>query len=93
MSGIKLEVTAGAVFYTVKVLKGYPILRGKTGALKSNCELSKVGTLMTEILGILSGAAHLLSLESLVHTFPPYGEWNTCIVFTLFHRASSIGVK
>lgn len=50
--------------------------------------------LMTKILEILTEAADFLSLESLVYTIPPYGEWNTCIVvFTLFHWAYCIGLE
>lgn len=49
---------------------------------------------MTKILEILTEAAGVLSLESLVYTIPLYRGWNTCVVvFTLFYRPYSIGLE
>lgn len=87
MSGIKLSNSLDFILHR-KVTQSSCC---KNGALKANCELSKVWMLMTIIL---TEAADFLSLESLVDTIPPYGEWNTCIVvFTLFHWAYSIGLE
>lgn len=81
MSGIKLSNSLDFILHR-KVTQSLPC---KTGALKANCELSTVRMPMTIIL---AEAADFLSLESLVDSIPPYGEWNICIVvFTLFHRA------
>jgi len=87
-------VTDWAVFYTEKLLKIYAALHFKPDPLKSNYELVKVGMSSTKIMGILTEAADFLSLDLEVCTILPYGEWNTCFVyFTVFHRASFIGLE